>query len=312
MFRIWIDEPFNDVCLPLLGDDAVLVGPGAPLSELATCHASLVPGSRVWNAALLDQAPALKVLSRLGVGYDNIDVAACTARGVLACYAPEAPSISTAEHAVALMLAAAKQLRQADTLTRAGKWRRWFVDNPGMELDGRTLGLVGLGRIGARVAAVGRALGMQVLAFDPFLSAERAANLGVILSPGLDALLAQSDVVSLHLPATAETANLMNAARFAQMKPGAIFVNAARGALVDTPALAAALRSGHLAYAGLDVYEVEPIVADSPLHGIENLVLSPHIASQTVAGFNRIYDTALAQALTYLRGGRPAHPLNAV
>jgi D-3-phosphoglycerate dehydrogenase / 2-oxoglutarate reductase len=311
MFRIWLDEPLLDSALPLLEGVAELVGPGAPIEALATCDAALVPGKR-WDGARMDLAPRLRVLSRIGVGYENIDVAAATQRGIMVCYTPFGPTVSTAEHAVALIFAAAKTITYADRYLRAGVWHRQFWTIKGMELRDRTLGLVGAGRIGGIVATVMRAVGMKVLAFDPYLSDARAAELGITKTPDLETLLRQSDVVSLHAPSTPETRHLINAERLAQMKPGAILVNTARGALVDEVALVAALKSGHLSSVGLDVFEQEPIAPDNPLLQMENVVLTDHIASHTWAGHHRLYEMAVRHALQALRGEKPDGLLNDV
>lgn len=309
MFRIWIDEPLLDSVLPIFQGVAEIVGPRASAAELATCEAALVPGVR-WDAARMDAAPRLRVLSRIGVGYDNIDVAAATARGIMVCYTPQAPTISTAEHALALMFAVAKTICIGDRDVRAGRWHAAFWTLKGMELDGRTLGLVGAGRIGARVATAAKAIGMRVLVFDPYLDAARAAELGAERVGSLEVLLAESDVVSLHAPATPQTHRMIDAARLAQMKRGALLINTARGALVDEDALVAALRSGHLGGAGLDVFDREPIAPDHPLLQLDNVVLTDHIASHTWAGHHRLYETAARQALQALRGEKPAGLLN--
>ena len=312
MFRIWIDEPFLDSAQPLIEGVAELVGPGASMADLATCDAALVPGSRIWDAALMDQAPRMKVISRLGVGYDNMQVPEATARKIVACYAPEAPTVSTAEHALSLMMTVTKKIREADIAVRANRWKEFANDanSKGMELEGRTFGLVGMGRIGSRVARVAAALGMRVVVFDPYITTERAAEMNLELALSLESLLSQSDVVSLHVPVTPETRGLMNAERFAQMKPGAVLINTARGALVDEAALVNALKSGHLAGAGIDVYQQEPIPADHPLKQFENVVLTGHIASHTLAGHHRLYEHAIVQALQVLQGERPRFLLN--
>jgi D-3-phosphoglycerate dehydrogenase len=182
----------------------------------------------------------------------------------------------------------------------------------GMELQNRVLGLVGLGRIGGHVAQIMQAVGMRVIAYDPLLTDERASQWGVQKVNSLDVLLAQSDVVSLHAPATSETRHLINAPRLQSMKPGAILINTARGSLVDEHALADALRSGHLAGAGLDVFECEPIASDNPLIHLENVVLTDHIASHTWAGHHRLYEMAIHHALQALRGEKPDCMLNEV
>jgi D-3-phosphoglycerate dehydrogenase / 2-oxoglutarate reductase len=295
MHRIWIDENLVPSALPLLDGVAEIVGPKAPLSELATCDASLVPGSRKWDAAFMAHAPKLKVLSRLGVGYDNISVPDATAHNMVVCYAPEAPMVSTAEHALTLMFAVAKKIRPLDIAARKGHGYAHIDHLKGMELDGRTLGLVGVGRIGSRVAIACRAIGMRVLGFDPYLSLARANELGIELTSSLESLLNQSDVVSLHVPVLPETRN---------------FINAARGALVDEAALTDALARGHLSGAGLDVFQKEPPEVGHPFGQFENVVMTPHVASHTDAGHHRLYETAIAQALQVLRGEKPQWLLN--
>ncbi len=311
MFRLWIDEPVLESVLPMLDGVAQLIGPNAPIAELATCDAALDPGA-AWNAERMNQAPRLKVLSRIGVGYDNIDVAAATERGILVCYTPHGPTLSTAEHAVALIFAAAKTIAFADRDVRAARWHTQFRTLKGMELQGRTLGLIGAGRIGSHVAKIMQAVGMRVIVFDPFLSDARAEELGMQPVRELEKLLHVSDVVSLHAPSTPETKHLINAERLQAMKRGAILINTARGALVDEFALADALRSGHLAAAGLDVFEQEPVQADNPLLQLENVVLTDHIASHTWSGHHRLYEMAVRHALQALNGDIPDCVLNNV
>ena len=202
---------------------------------------------------------------RTGIGYDNISVDDATARGIAVCNAPDGPTISTAEHTVALLLAVAKNIGPAEAALRGTARFDFFRAFTGVELDGLQIGVVGLGRIGRRVAQIVRGLGMRVVAFDPFLDPAAALPAGVELLPTLHALLSTSDVVSLHLPLSAETRQLLDRKRLAQMKPGAILVNAARGGLVDEQALIEALDSGHLWGAGLDVFDPEPPPPDHPL-----------------------------------------------
>lgn len=304
MYRIWIDEIPLDSIRPMLEGVAELIGPSAAIEELATCEAALDPGVQ-WNAARLDLAPKLRVLSRIGVGYDNIDVKSAKDRGITVCYTPHGPTVSTAEHAVALIFAAAKTVAYADRDVRAGRWHTHFMTLKGMELKDRVLGLVGLGRIGGQVAKIMQAVGMHVIACDPLLNNEQAERLGLRKFEDLDDLLAQSDVVSLHAPSTPATRHLINVDRLGIMKHGAILINTARGPLVDEHALAEALRSGRLASAGLDVFEREPIEFNNPLLKLENVVLTDHIASHTWAGHHRLYEMAVKHALQVLRGEKP-------
>jgi len=223
---------------------------------------------------------------------------------------PDGPTISTAEHAVALLLAAVKHLKASDSDLRRGGNPDSYQNFDGLELYQRRLGLVGLGRIGRRVARVALALEMVVVAFDPFVTLEQAAALGVELAPSLDALLAAADVVSLHAPLTAETRHLINARTLARMKPRAYLVNAARGGLVDEAALLAALDSGHLRGAALDVFDPEPPRPDHPLLLRDDVIGTGHVAGATPAGKDRLLEGALRQALQVLRGERPPHLVN--
>lgn len=309
MYRIWLDEQPLESVLGMLSGVAELIGPGAAIGELGACDGALDPGAR-WTSERMDGAGRLQVISRIGVGVDNIDIPAATSRGIVVCNTPAAPSQSTAEHTVGLIFATAKNLVNADRRTRGGHWHANFRTSKGDELNEQVLGLVGAGRIGGLVARMMRAVGMRVLAFDPALSADRAVELGVERVGSLEALLRQSDVVSLHAPATAETRHLLNADRLRQMKRGAVLINTSRGALVDEVALAEALQSGHLGAAGLDVFEREPVDPANILLGLENVVVTDHIASHTWAGHHRLYETAVVHLLGVLRGERPSTVLN--
>jgi len=277
----------------LVAGRARVCGPGD--TELAEADA-VVAALRRWNDEAMARGPKLKVISRIGVGYDTVDVAAATARGIVVCHAPDAPTVSTAEHTIALLLAVTKRLpalmqRAADGLA-AGKAE-------GMELDGTVLGLLGYGRIARRVARTARALGMDTIAHDPFVSA--AENDETRLVPAAD-VWQQSDVITLHAPATSDTRHIVNDATLRQMKPGAYLVNCARGSLVDHVALLRALDDGRLAGAGLDVTEPEPLPSGHPLLTHPSVIVTPHMASSTVAGRRRLYTQAIGNALAVLRG----------
>lgn len=309
MFRLWVDENVLESVLPMLEGVAEIIGPGAPITELASCDAALDPGVP-WRKERLDLAPGLKILSRIGVGYDNIDVREASRRGIVVCNTPHGPTISTAEHTVALIFAAAKTVAYADRDIRARRWHTHVTTLKGMELQGRTLGIVGAGRIGGHVARIMQAVGMTVLAFDPALSNERAAELGIRLVSTLAELLGQSDVVCLHAPSNESTKNLINSTTLGQMKAGSILINTARGALVDETALYEALRSGHLVAAGLDVFQQEPISPQNRLLDLENVVFTDHIASHTWAGHHRLYEMAVRHVLQAMRGETPDSVLN--
>jgi len=246
MNQIWFERPCPPKFLPLLDGVAAAVGPAAatpnnPLSALVDAQVAIVGSRYHFDAAFLDQFPRLQAVIRTGIGYDNVSLPDATSRGVAACNVPDGPTISTAEHAIAMLLAAVKHLKQGDRELRRGGVADAYMAFDGLELYGQRLGLVGMGRIGSRVARFAQALDMQVIVFDPFITPERAAQAGVTLAQTLAALLAQADVVSIHAPLTPETRHILNAERFAQMKPGAYFINAARGGLVDEAALLAAL-----------------------------------------------------------------------
>lgn len=315
MYRIWFERKLPQEHAQLIAGVAEPIGYAVAatdesLAAIERADAVIASAKVIYDGALMDRAPALKVIARTGVGYDNISVPDATARGICVCYTPDAPTISTAEHAVALMLAAAKQLKRYNRAMVEAPTADHITDYYGLELYSRQLGLVGLGRIGSRVAQVAKALGMQVAAYDPFVTPERAAELGVELAPSLEALLREADVVSLHVPASAETRHLINAERLAQMKPGAYLVNAARGALVDEAALLAALESGRLSGAGLDVFDVEPPPGDHPLLSRDDVIATPHLAGPSPAGRQRMWEGAISQALQVLRNERPGYLLN--
>jgi D-3-phosphoglycerate dehydrogenase len=270
-----------------------VIGPGD--DDLARAEAVVCGVTRRWDADLYVRTPNLRVVSRSGIGYDNVSVADAARFGIVVCNAPEAPSVSTAEHTVALMLAITKNLPALQARAKQG---RGGGPATALELDGAVLGVIGLGRIGARVARVGAALGMQVLGCDPYLT---DGPPGVTLA-GLDEIYAASDVISLHAPATAETAYMINAETLASMKPGVYLVNCARGSLVHQDALLAALDSGHVAGAALDVTEPEPLPAGHPLLEHARVIVTPHMASSTQAGRRRLYEHAIRNAVAVLHG----------
>jgi D-3-phosphoglycerate dehydrogenase len=282
----------------------------AILSSLAGAHAIIAGAGIIYDAAFMDQFPTLKVISRTGIGVDNIVLADATERGIAVCNTPDAPTISTAELALTLMMATAKQLKKVEMAANQGKMGSPFTNYGGIDLAGLRLGLVGMGRIGGRVAKTALAFGMSVAAYDPYVAPTRAAELGVEATPDLETLLRISDIVSLHVPATPETRHLINAERLAMMKPGAILINTARGALVDEAALLDALERGHLAGAGLDVYDPEPPDPNNPLLYRPDVICTPHIGGITVQGRERLWRGALENAIQVLRGERPVGLVN--
>lgn len=258
------------------------------------------------TAKLLAAAPRLRVIGRAGIGIDNIDVAAATSRGIIVMNTPFGNSITTAEHAITLMMALARQLPEADRSTQAGKWEKSrFL---GTEVTAKTLGVIGCGNVGANVATRAIGLAMKVIAYDPFLSAERAATLGVE-KVELDALLARADFITLHTPLTEKTRRLIDAAALARCKRGARIINCARGGLIDESALAEALRSGHIAGAALDVFEVEP-AHDNPLFGLPGLIATPHLGASTTEAQENVAIQIAEQMSDYLLTGAITNAVN--
>ncbi len=250
----------------------------ALLPALADADAVLIRSATQVDEEALAAAPRLKVVARAGIGLDNVDVKAATARGVMVVNAPQSNIVSAAEQAVALLLACARNLAPANASLKAGKWQRskWT----GVEIADKVVGVVGLGRIGVLFAQRMSAFGVKLLAYDPYVQPARAAQIGVRLV-GLDELLRESDFISIHLPKTAETVGLIGEKELASCKPGVRIINAARGGLVDEHALAQAIKSGHVAGAGIDVFATEPCT-ESPLFEFDSVIVAPHLGASTV------------------------------
>ncbi len=314
-YRLWCERSLPAEYATFLGGEAAVVGaasetPQSPLAALPGAE-GIIAGARIrYDGTLMDLSPALRVISRSGIGVDNVSIPAATERGIVVCNAPDAPTVSTAEMAITLMLAMARDLKRIQYNGPRADESDVFGADRGIELAGCQLGLVGLGRIGGRVSGVARALGMRVVAYDPYVEPAQAQVLNVRLEPQLETVLQLSDIVSLHAPLNDETRGLINAERLAAMKPGAILINTARGGLVDEAALVDALDSGPLRGAGLDVLGQEPPPPDHPLLGRGDVILTPHIASATAASKKRLWRTAIEQALQVLRGERPPHLVN--
>ena len=284
-------------------------------ADLAEAHAYQISSAkdelpRQWfaTAELLERCPRLLCVSAVGAGYDTVDVAACTRAGVLVVNQSGANARAVAEHTLGLMLDLAKRIAENDRRLRRD---RGFSreDLMGREIGGKTLGLVGIGHIGTRVAGLARAFGMTVLAHDPYLTEEEIARRGAA-SAAMDELLARSDVVSLHCPRDEATLRMMDAAAFGRMKPGAVFVTTARGGIHDEAALLDALRSGHLGGAGLDVWDQEPPPLDHPLLGLENVVATYHTAGVTREARRNMALYSAEQVVGVLKGGRPPRLVN--
>ena len=280
---VLIAEELAPSVLEVLGDGLAVrhvdgADRSALLPALADADAVLVRSATRIDAEALDAAPRLKVVARAGIGLDNVDVPAATARGVMVVNAPLSNIISAAEQAVALLLACARNTAPASAALKAGRWERarWT----GVEVADKTVGVVGLGRIGVLFAQRMSAFGTRLLAYDPYISTTRAAQIGVRLV-GLDELLRESDFISIHLPKTPETVGLIGREQLAMCKPSVRIINAARGGLIDEAALAEALAAGTVAGAGLDVFQAEPTTS-SPLFGFDSVVVTPHLGASTV------------------------------
>ena len=301
--HLWHEAPILSDALTLLPAHVTLLQAPKenPLANLAPAQAILASSGLRYDGPLMDAAPDLRIIARTGIGVDNVDLAAATQRGIVVCNTPDGPTESTAEHTVAMLLALAKMLKPGDASVAAGHFgpRSALL---GVEVQDKVLGLVGLGRIGRRVAQICHAgLGMRVLAYDPFVTQDQMDALGVTLAD-LDTVIAQTHFLSLHAPSTPETHKLMNAARFAQMRDGSYLLNLARGTLVDEAALLDALAAGKLAGAGLDVFEPEPPTAESPLRGHPKVIATPHSASVTVEGRARMERMAVERVVAFFNG----------
>ena len=315
--HIWTARPLLPVALAVLEGLATVsvsqAGENPDWPADAAGSEAVVAGAEFFTGEVLDRlGPSLRVVARTGIGIDRIDLAAATRRGILVTNTPDGPTESTAEHAIALMLALCKQVMAGDRLLRAERSPfTWGGVQPGLEVTGATLGLVGLGRIGSRVAEIARVLGMRVLVYDPFVAPERAQAMRVELLPSLEELLPRAQILSLHCPLLPETRQLINAERLAMLPRGSHLVNVARGGLIDEAALLDALRSGHLAGAALDVFDPEPPPANHPLFTLPNTICTPHIGSFTSAGLRRMQVMACEQIAQVLRGERPTNLVNA-
>src|SRR3989449_4413830 len=252
----------------------------AELVEIVSDFSAIVVRSQTKvTAAILHAGARLRVIGRAGVGVNNVDVETATRRGIIVMNAPGGNTVSTAEHAFSLLLCVARKIPAADAMVRRGSWERKNLE--GVELYNKTLGIIGMGRIGSELSRRAIAFGMRVIAYDPYLSATRARTLQVELVDELDDVLAAADFITLHTPLTAETHHLLDAARLAKTKRDVRIINCARGGLIDESALADALRTGHVAAAALDVFETEPLPNESPLRELPNLILTPHLGAST-------------------------------
>ncbi|MDQ0189548.1 phosphoglycerate dehydrogenase [Alicyclobacillus cycloheptanicus] len=271
------------------------------MEEIADTEALLVRSQTKVTAAVLEAAKHLKVIGRAGVGVDNIDVPAATRRGIVVINAPDGNTISAAEHTFAMLITLSRHIPQADRSIREGRWdRKSFV---GVELRGKTLAVLGTGRIGTEVAKRAKVFGMTVMGYDPYLTEARAKELGIIHAT-FDEAIEAADFITVHTPLTKETRHLLNAQAFARMKDGVRIINCARGGIIDEEALAEALQAGKVAGAAIDVFEQEPIPADHPLIALKNVVLTPHLGASTVEAQENVA-IDVAEQVGYLLQGLP-------
>ena len=283
MAKVLVSDPIDSAGIDILSQVATVdVKTGLSPEQLV----QLIPdydalmirsGSRI-TKEIIEAGHLLKIIGRAGVGVDNVDVNAATRQGIVVVNSPEGNTIAAAEHAIAMMLASSRYIPDANSSVKSGKWdRKSFI---GVEVYKKTLGVVGLGKIGSHVATVAKAMGMKLLAYDPFISTERADQIGCRLVE-MDLLLREADYITLHIPKTPETANLINAEALAKMKPTARLINCSRGGTIDEAALAEALKNGQIAGAALDVYETEPL-GESPLRALgKEVILTPHLGAST-------------------------------
>jgi glyoxylate reductase len=274
------------------------------------CDGALTLLTEEITPELLDREPQLKVISNFAVGYDNVDVDAATARGVMVCNTPDVLTETTADFAWALLMASARRVVEGADYVRAGKWQTWGPSLLlGQDVHHATIGIVGFGRIGKEVAKRARGFDMRILAYDTYCDEAAAREFGVEFKD-LDDLLRESDFITLHVALTDETRHLIGARELQLMKRTANLVNASRGPVVDTDALVAALKSGTIAGAALDVTEPEPLPGDHPLASLPNAIVVPHIASATVATRNKMAQMAAQNLLAGIRGERPPNLVN--
>jgi D-3-phosphoglycerate dehydrogenase len=303
--KVLVKEKIGDSGVELLREhfdvDLGLDWSDEELAErIGAYHGILIRSATKLTAELIDKAANLRAIGRAGVGVDNVDVDAATKRGIVVANAPQSNVVTAAEHTLALLLALARNIPQAYVSLTAGKWERSKFS--GVELYEKTLGIVGFGRIGQLVAARARGFQMRVVAFDPFVSAERYRELGVEKAENSEEIYAQADFISIHLPKTEETKNWLDAEAFAQMRDGVRILNVARGGLIDEAALQAALDSGRVGGAALDVFPTEPMT-ENPLFGYPNVIVTPHLGASTAEATDRAGYQSAEQVVAALDGG---------
>lgn len=315
-YKVLLTEPIDPVGMAMLRDECEAVVAPEPTLEallrLAPDVDAFIVRAGPCPRQLIAAAPRLRVIGKHGVGVDNIDIPAATERGIPVFSTPGTNAEAVAEMALALMLALARDLFEAHRVVVENRYLSGRSAYLAVELEGKTLGLVGIGRIGSLVAKMcAAAFGMRVLAYDPYVTAPPALPIGRIELVGdLNEMLAQADFVSVHVPLTPQTRGIISGPQFKRMKPTAYIVNTSRGAVIDENALAEALRSGEIAGAGIDVFAQEPTPAEHPLFGLKNVILSPHIGGQTAESMQKMARAVVQGVLDALHSKRPANVLN--
>ena len=314
-YRVLVSDPLSDAGRKLLASQPGIhvdvrtdLSPAQLLEVIPEYDALLVRSGTQVTADVIRAGRKLRVVARAGVGVDNIDVDAATEAGVIVANAPTGNVVAAAEHTVALLLGMARNIVQSDAHVRAGEWRR--ANFVGVEVRDKTLGLVGLGRVAQEVARRAQGLGMNVLAYDPYVNAEFAMQRGVTLVE-FNALLEKSDFITLHVPLTQKTRGLIGAEQFARMKPTARILNVARGEVIQEEALLEALRAGRIAGAALDVFATEPLPLDSPLRASDKIVLTPHLGGSTVEAQEQVAEDAAQQVIDALNDRPARYAVNA-
>ncbi len=311
--KVLIPEKLADPGIELLKQDFevdVRLGltPEELLETIGDYDGMIIRSATQVSSEVIDRADNLKAIGRAGIGVDNIDIEAATKRGVIIANAPESNTVAAAEHTLGLMLASARRIPAADSSLRDGEWKRSAFK--GVEVSGKTLGLIGLGHVGAIVARGALGMGMRVLAYDPYVSEDRMRQVNVERAETTDEVFEGADFVSLHVPRTPQTVGLVNEDSLARMKPTAFLINVARGGIVDETDLYNALKEGTIAGAALDVFAEEPTTR-SPIFTLPNVVVTPHLGASTAEAQDRAGITAAEQVATALRGAVPIHAINA-
>ncbi len=311
--RVLISEKLADPGIELLKRDFEVdvrldLSPEELLETIGEYDGLIIRSATRVTEEVIDRADNLKAIGRAGIGVDNIDIEAATKRGVIVANAPESNTVAAAEHTLGLMLASARRIPAADSSLRDGEWKRSAFK--GVEVSGKTLGLIGLGHVGAIVARGAHGMGMRVLAYDPYVSEDRMRQVNVERAQTTDEVFEESDFVSLHVPRTPHTIGLVNEESLGKMKPTAYLINVARGGIVDETALYNALKEGVLAGAALDVFAEEP-TTQSPIFRLPNVVVTPHLGASTAEAQDRAGTTAAEQVATALKGAVPMHAINA-